>query len=44
MYLPRCFLIPMLLTATLPAMAQVTGQNAQPDGTYTITTGSQLVV
>ncbi len=36
----------MLLTATLPVAAQVTGQNTQPnsDGTYTITAGSQLVV
>ena len=46
MPLERCVLIPMLLTAMLPAMAQVTGQNTQPnaEGVYTMTAGSQLVV
>ncbi|WP_263350151.1 VWA domain-containing protein [Acidicapsa acidisoli] len=36
----------MLVLATLPAVAQVTGQNVQSNanGTYTITTGTQLVV
>src|ERR1700739_2655831 len=36
----------ILVLATLPAVAQVTGQNVQSNanGTYTITTGTQLVV
>ena len=39
-------LISIALIAALPAVAQVVGQNAQPnsDGTYTLTAGTQLVV
>ena len=32
------------LASGLPALAQVIGQNTQPDGAYTMTAGSQLVV
>ena len=42
----RRMILPILMLALLPARAQVTGQNTQAnsDGTYTLTAGSQLVV